>query len=414
MSKIFNHYRKLLEDGGREEKKSGGFESFESRDSDGFESIRGDDFEDINSAPDFSNSGIKERVDSTRAKLKQIIKEFLNNDPKLHEIAEEILADSDYSLRVLGAEDEDELAKNRERVLGGLETIVRTDGSRPSFIVQNDEVNQASSPVGKWSNYIYSSEGFLKEALSCVGRIDVPWLSAGFAGTGFLVHENLILTNRHVLQEIAEESEEEGWSLYDEITIDFGHEFRSRDSVNRRKLKKVVFCGAEPIILEKEVDHRKLDLALIELEPATAANKPRTVLSVDKAPDWADSGTPIYTVGYPGRPAIGSYVPTLLEQLFQSTYGYKRLAPGEIMKSQQNTGVWTATHDATTLGGNSGSVILIAGREYAAAGLHYGGRFKEPRENWGHILGKVMNSQNSGKTLDYWLNYYGVNLIDRV
>ena len=47
---------------------------------------------------------------------------------------------------------------------------------------------------------------------------------------------------------------------------------------------------------------------------------------------------------------------------------------------------WSVSHDATTLGGNSGSAILIIGRYGTTAGLHYGGRWSAPRENWCHIL----------------------------
>jgi hypothetical protein len=76
---------------------------------------------------------------------------------------------------------------------------------------------------------------------------------------------------------------------------------------------------------------------------------------------------------------------------------------------------WTTAHDATTLGGNSGSIVLVIGRENAAAGLHYGGRRSTPRENWGHILGLTLDKTGqSGKTLRECLNEYHVNLIDRI
>jgi V8-like Glu-specific endopeptidase len=77
---------------------------------------------------------------------------------------------------------------------------------------------------------------------------------------------------------------------------------------------------------------------------------------------------------------------------------------------------WTLAHDATTLGGNSGSVIIVVGREHAAAGLHYGGRRGEPRENWGVILGRVLEETDgrSDVTLRQHLREQGVRFIDRV
>lgn len=302
-------------------------------------------------------------------------------------------------------------------MVGALETIVRTDGSRPSFIVQNGEVNRATSPLGTWRDTLDASNDLLLDAISCFGRINLPFLKFGFAGTGFLIHENLILTNRHVLQVIGRENNDGKWDISEEATIDFGHEFRARESVNRRKVKKLVYCGPDEIDLEApKVDHKKLDLALIELEPADNSNKPGTVLAVDVSPDWATDDTVIFTIGYPGKPPLGSFTETLLEQLFQSTYGCKRLAPGLVAKSLESNGPWTISHDATTLGGNSGSGILVAGREHIAAGLHYGGRRASPSENWGHILGKTLKTERghgSKETLLDVFNKYGVVLIDR-
>ena len=62
-----------------------------------------------------------------------------------------------------------------------------------------------------------------------------------------------------------------------------------------------------------------------------------------------------YIIGYPGEPYVGTYVPTLLEELFRSTFGFKRLAPGSVVGSNYQVADWTVTHDCTTLGGSSGS-----------------------------------------------------------
>jgi hypothetical protein len=98
--------------------------------------------------------------------------------------------------------------------------------------------------------------------------------------------------------------------------------------------------------------------------------------------------------------------------LFKSTFGHKRLAPGLFINSQAGVHTWTFAHDATTLGGNSGSVVLRRDQEQVAAGLHYGGRWSEPRENWGHILGLVLDQPDkSGKTLREYLNDFDVQPI---
>lgn len=413
----FKHFKKLLKKG-----EGGG-----SNNLDGLETVNSETMAE----PDLSEPTIKDRLEFTGGELHRIIKDFLGDKPELYEIADKIVSDGGEALRILDAEDDRELNRNKTKTIGALETIVRLDGSRPSFMIQNGEINRATSPLGTWANTLDTSNNSLIEAISCVGRIDIPWVPGGFIGTGFLIQENLILTNRHVLQLAARQDADGNWKVSNEAIIDFGHEFRGIQSQNRRQLKRVMFCGPDKIDLNASVDHKKLDLALIELEPATAVNRPSKVLSVDKAPDWTDSEPTIFTIGYPGKPPQDAYSPILIEQLFQSTFGYKRLAPGLIMPSGQNVQPWTLSHDATTLGGNSGSVVLVAGRETAVAGLHYGGQNAQPRQNWGHILGRVLEqpveptdsttSTAAGETattaheaLIDLLEELGVSLIDRV
>lgn len=385
------HYKKMLQ--GREQKSDA---------LEGLESL-GD------AEPDLSDSAIKDRLSSTKAELYQIIKHHLGDQPALYEIANKIVENGGEALRVLRGEDDDELAASGD-VMDGLEAIVRTDGSRPSFMVRNGEVDLTTSPVGAWADSITVSMDLLGDAMECVGRIDVPGSSQGFQGTGFLIHENLIVTNRHVLQATARQQSDRSWKIKNKSAIDFGHEFDARKSVNRRRLKRVVYTGPDPIVAP--IDHKKLDLALIELEPADASNRPKIVLGFNGATDWAEPEQTVYIVGYPGDPGVDTAPLTLLEQLFESTFGHKRLAPGLLMTAQSNPHTWTLAHDSTTLGGNSGSPLLIVGDEQVAAGLHYGGRWVDPRENWGHVLGSVLDQPDEfGKPLRQHLNDFDVQLI---
>ncbi len=77
---------------------------------------------------------------------------------------------------------------------------------------------------------------------------------------------------------------------------------------------------------------------------------------------------------------------------------------------------WTLGHDATTLGGNSGSAIVVIGREKITVGLHYGGRRADPRENWCHVLGLTLDETDgrSSKTLREHFHERGVVLVDRL
>ena len=186
------------------------------------------------------------------------------------------------------------------------------------------------------------------------------------------------------------------------------------NSIGRRKVTKVLFAGSQPIN-PFAIDHGKVDLALLELEAANgAAPKP---LPVEVAPDWGQSGAVIFICGYPGNP--GTAEPSsLLERLFKSTFGCKRLAPGVITETgpqlANSPRKWTLGHDATTLGGNSGSGVFVLGRGRITAGLHYGGRRSDPRENWCHIIGLLLDETDglSNKTLRERLTEADVELVD--
>jgi hypothetical protein len=365
---------------------------------------------------DLSAAAVADRLRKMRLELERIVRNELGDDPKLHELVDRIVAKGDTALRLLGAGDDSKLAETN--AFGDLEVVVRADGSRPSFMVKNDKPDRTTSPVGDWGELLNSQEEQLSQALNCVGRIDDPSVPGGFIGTGFLVQENLIVTNRHVLQALGAEAEDHTWTLRFGLAIDFGHEFRAIETARRRELSKVVYCGRDPIS-GRVIDHSRLDLALIELTPAGPDNKPASTLAIDIAPEWATPDEIVFIMGYPGRPQVGEYEPTLLEQLFRSTFGCKRLAPGRVTKSgalPSTAGFWGTSHDATTLGGNSGSCVVIMTHANAAVGLHYGGRRTEPRENWAHVLGRVLDASDgrTGETLRSVLGGFGVKLLDRL
>ena len=102
----------------------------------------------------------------------------------------------------------------------GLEAIVVSDGSRPSIrfvddrLVPDDDVER-----GPWKTVIDRHRLKIEACARSTGRIDldgVHW------GTGFSIGDGLILTNRHVLQQIAVADEAGGWRFRGNVTIDFG------------------------------------------------------------------------------------------------------------------------------------------------------------------------------------------------
>jgi V8-like Glu-specific endopeptidase len=362
--------------------------------------------------PDLSDPAINERLVSVGADLHRIVKDELGDSPDLHGLVDEIVERGDTALRVVRDGDNQRLQAD-PGLVNTLEVVVKSDGSRPSFMIRDGEIARSTSPLGSWGPILDAEEDKLHEAIACIGRIDDPAAPREFWGTGFLVQKDLIVTNRHVLQAVATKQDDGTWEINEGAKIDFGHEHRGRDSVNPRPLKRVVYAGAKEID-PRQIDHKKLDLALIELGPGRGRKKSPTPLAVELATDWPTPDTTLFTIGYPADPGLEAETSTVLELLFHSTFGYKRLAPGAVMTSPVKRAPWTLAHDATTLGGNSGSVVLAKGREGVAAALHYGGMRQPTLENWGHVLGMVLDEPGAGsdKTLREHLDEHGVTLID--
>src|SRR5688572_23897592 len=147
---------------------------------------------------DFAESEIAERLGYSKETLYKFIEKNLGNDPKMKELADKIFRDAPDHLRAVANEDEGHMERFPEAT-SVLEVIVKSDGSRPSFMIKNGEVDFDSSPIGDWRDAIEEGGQNLKRAIDCTGRINT---GGTHVGTGFLIHRNLIITNRHVLQSI--------------------------------------------------------------------------------------------------------------------------------------------------------------------------------------------------------------------
>ena len=142
-------------------------------------------FETASTSPDLSDTAIADRIDASRSELSRIVRDHLGDRPELHDIAERIAQKGRAALGAIAGQDDD--AAVDTDVLASLEVIVRTDGSRPSFMVRNGEPDHTTSPIGNWKTTLDDSATLLREALQCVGRIDDPSGAQGFQGTGILI-----------------------------------------------------------------------------------------------------------------------------------------------------------------------------------------------------------------------------------
>jgi PLD-like domain/Trypsin-like peptidase domain len=262
-----------------------------------------------------------------------------------------------------------------------LETIVNRVG-RPVLEVRDDDYVVEGPEATIWEARLTNTavRAALRQVIPSVGRIEVdnhPDLT--WVGTGWLIAEDVVVTNRHVASEFALLSSDggrrfvfkRGWpdrNTRMAARIDFRRELRNSDAR--------AFMIKEVLHIE---DDDGPDFAFLRVERTGTSG----ALSPNLRParDAAAAQQYIATVGYP---AADSRIPEadLMSRLFGDKYNVKRLAPGQV----QRLGDDLVMHDCTTLGGNSGSPIVDLATG-AVVGLHFSGVFL--RENRGVPIGFV-------------------------
>ncbi|MFN3578140.1 MAG: trypsin-like peptidase domain-containing protein, partial [Tabrizicola sp.] len=232
--------------------------------------------------------------------------------------------------------------------------------------------------------------------LQAVGRIDGDGIHLG---TGFVVGPGLVMTNRHVLEEFAaplpRADNPRRWQMVRAATIDFSP--AGNDPAQRFVIEEVAFAGPRQIH-RLPISFDKLDMAILRVQPVNAAGmalpKPFRV-NADAA--WRGADLHLFVVGFPAPPvsvprdergALRHDVIERLRELYGLNYRRKYLSPGLARVARAQTGgALVFDHDATTLGGNSGSVVAQLSGDLPAVGLHFAGDWL--RANHAHDLALV-------------------------
>lgn len=242
------------------------------------------------------------------------------------------------------------------------ETIVLRSG-RPVLAIRRDaaEITVVEPEAEVLRQRLLAARPFLAQAIPAVGRIEVVNGERDWEGTGWLVADGVLVTNRHVAQ---------NFGMRDNARF----VFRPGVDPNRPRSARVDFLeeignpDARELIIE-EILHieppRGPDVAFLRL----AAFDRATAAPIALATMAAATATPVAVIGYPARD--GRILDAeLMDRIYGNVYNKKRLAPGLITGGEDGLVV----HDCTTLGGNSGSVVLdlLTGQ---AVGLHFSGRY---------------------------------------
>jgi hypothetical protein len=241
-----------------------------------------------------------------------------------------------------------------------LEAIV-VNQNRPVVFVRGNSYDDFGAP---WSN-LNAAE--VKTRLSAIfpliGRIELPTSPIiPYPGTGFVVGKGLVATSRAVAQIISQ-----GLGLTiryraGDAAIDFK---RQIDTPEDDRSAYFAVSGVEMI-------HPYWDMALLRVDGLLTDNALR--LSVRSPEELV--GRAIVTIGYLARDDRNDAA--LQDKIFGGAYHVKRLQPGVVraraeVQSFENR-VNAMTHDASTLGRNSGSAIVDVDTGEVVA-LHFAGEY---------------------------------------
>lgn len=225
--------------------------------------------------------------------------------------------------------------------------VVVTAG-RPALIVQNGDFGE---PPAEWAHLAGKRET-LKKVLPSVGRIERDGVFKIF-GTGFMVADGVVMTNKHVVLNFAENNGS-GWRFKDGVgaRIDFTAEHEIAGT-NRFRIAEVLDV------------HRTYDLAMLRLEVPSGASQPAPLKLVPRAPAVIENRE-VAAIGFPTFDTGAGDL-----SVFQNTFNVKRLQPGKSTGLKQGDTI--LGHDCSTSGGNSGS-CLVDPRTGHVLGLHFDGR----------------------------------------
>jgi endonuclease G len=240
-----------------------------------------------------------------------------------------------------------------------VEAIVRRFG-RPVLLVQNGTYVAPELPavVAELSPH----RARIERAIASVGRVEFTNHAMPWGGTGWVVDERTIVTNRHVAEFVAESIGNGRFRFRMSLAgVPFGARLDMLEELGTLPPSKEIVLTSVTFIARSD----QPDIALLQASSPLPAP-----LELANAPG-AD-GQAIGIIGYPAYDSRND--PDDIARYFGDIFDVKRFAPGVV--SQVAGGRPFFMHDATTLGGNSGSVVLdlATGK---ALGLHFAGTYLE-------------------------------------
>jgi len=302
-----------------------------------------------------------------------LMQEFLDRAPDL---AEQAQADTGGLESLEGGRFMDQAASAAKDIAEGtyvsgadpgLEAIIERF-TRPVYLVQQSTF---VTPADTFPNsevigsQLEGGRATLERVIPSAGRIDLRNHRLDWVGTGWVVAPGIVVTNRHVAREFA--SDLNGGFAFRKnhaappvaASVDWRHEYQQADE---SRFRVVEILWIEPA--------DSVDVALLRVASNGEdgeASPPAIELMTRAEINGAGVGSWVAVVGYPAQDSRNNAADQ--QRIFDGIYNVKRLAPGQVTAVVAGD---VLHHDATTLGGNSGSVVVDLGSG-KALGLHFGG-----------------------------------------
>lgn len=320
--------------------------------------------------------------------LKQLPPDEVGDPDKFRKAVATLLQHAEPALKKVLAPAAETLFDPDERA--SLEALIIPDGSRPSFLLRGGQIAKDHPFLGIWKG---DFEGFgtdIAKLAACVGRIQPPdGGPARYSGTGTLIDrdQGLVLTNYHVVVDARDtfkvrlEGAGQVLKVLDDWVIDFDGETgttrRNRWRIKEVRLPQGVGTGL-----------KGLDAAVLRIEEFDPAESilPDQSIVLSGDPDHASGAAvqSLITIGFPGPPDTSASLngkvdwKWVIGTLFNNRFGLKRVAPGRMRGGVGQASLINAahvlTHDATTFGGASGSLLHAWKDAYSPAfALHFAG-----------------------------------------
>lgn len=261
-----------------------------------------------------------------------------------------------------------------ERMVAGVphaEAIVRRVG-RPSLLISNGAMEVP--PGNTWKARLWPVRARLERAITSVGRVEVERHPLPYIGSAWIIAPGVAITNRHVAEEFAWRSSSPGSGPGKRPRERFGlrispsgEAFQPRvDFREEYGMSVPVEYQVIEVIYLAALDNKAPDLAFLRVEDSAGRPAPSPIPLSDDDPA---SGQLVAAIGYPAEDPRNSLADQA--RIFGGLFDVKRLAPGEVVERSSRK---VFTHDCTTLGGNSGSVIVDLATGHAV-GLHFAGAY---------------------------------------